>query len=56
MKEYAIEVIETLSRVEYIEAEDEDEALKIARTMYFDEGIVLDSSDWMSTDFYVYED
>lgn len=56
MKEFAIEVIETLSRIEYVEAESEDEALKRVRTMYFDEGIVLDSSDWMSTDFYVYEE
>lgn len=56
MKEYAVEVIETLSRVEYIEASSEDEALDQIREMYFNEEIVLDSSDYISTDFYIYEE
>ena len=56
MKEYAVEVVETLSRVEYVEADNEDEALDKVREMYFNEVIVLDSSDYDSTDFCIHEE
>lgn len=56
MKEYAVEVIETLSLIEYVEADSEDEAIDLVRDMYFNEEIVLDSSDYINTDFYIYEE
>lgn len=56
MKEYAIEITETLSRIEYVEADNEDEALDAVREMYFNEEIVLDSYDYIDTDFNIYEE
>lgn len=56
MKEYAIEVIETLSRVVHVDAESEAEALVTVSDMYYNEDIVLDASDHVDTDFNIYED
>ena len=56
MNEYAVEISETLSRVEYVEADNEDEALDIVREKYFNEEFVLDSSDYIDTDFQIYEE
>lgn len=54
--EYAVEVTETLSRVEYVLAASEEEALDLVRAMYFNEEIVLDSSDYIDTNFNIYEE
>ena len=56
MKEYAVEVIETLSRVEYVEAESEYDALDKVSAMYYVEVIVLGSSDHVNTDFHIFEE
>lgn len=56
MNEYAVEVIETLSRVITVEAESEDEALVTVSDMYYNEEIVLDASDHVDTDFNIYEE
>lgn len=56
MKEYAVEVVETLSRVEYVEAESKHEALVTVSDMYYNEEIVLDASDNIDTDFQIYEE
>lgn len=45
MKKYAIEVIETLSRLVFIEADSEEDAISQVWDMYSEEEIVLDSSD-----------
>lgn len=56
MNEYAVEVIETLSRVVYVEAESEDDALSQVWDMYREEEIVLDSFDHINTELYIYEE
>ena len=56
MKEYAVEILEALSRIVYVEADNEDEALDIVRESYFNEELVLDSSDYIDTDFQIYEE
>lgn len=56
MKEFAIEIVETLSRIEYVEADNEYEALVTVSDMYHNEEIVLDSSNHIDTDFSVYEE
>ena len=53
MKKYHIEVTETLSRVVEIVAENDDEAIEIARTMYRQCDLVLDASDYVLTEFSV---
>lgn len=50
MKEYAIEVIETLSRLVFIEADSEEDAISQVWDMYSEEEIVLDSSDYGITE------
>ena len=54
--EYAVEVTETLSRIEYVLATSEEDALDLVRAMYFNEEIVLDAHDYINTDFYIYEE
>lgn len=54
--EYAVEVTETLSRIEYVMATSEEDALDLVRAMYFNEEIVLDSSDYIDTNFNIYEE
>lgn len=56
MEEYAVEIIETLTRVVYVEAESEYEALEKVSDMYYSEEIVLDSSDHTNTDYYIFEE
>ncbi|MBK9246969.1 MAG: DpnD/PcfM family protein [Ignavibacteria bacterium] len=51
MKPFKIEVIETLSRTIEIEANSMDEAYSKVREMYRDEEIVLDSDDYIDTEF-----
>ena len=55
MKKYSIEVLEVLSRIVEVEADDEDEeaAIEKVRQMYRKCKIVLDDSDYMVTEFSV---
>ncbi len=51
MKKYNIEIEELLQRVIEIEAETKEKALIIAREMYRNEEIILDSEDLKSITF-----
>ena len=51
MKCFEIEIKETLSRIIEVKANTEDEAFKIIRQQYNDEEIVLDSSDYVDTEY-----
>lgn len=51
MKEYHVEVTETLSRVVKIEASSAQEAMQRVREMYRREEIVLGDADFMGTEF-----
>lgn len=53
MKKYHIEVTETLSRVVEIVADNDDDAIEIARAMYRECDLVLDASDYVLTEFSV---
>lgn len=53
---YKICITETLSRVVEIEASSSDEAYDICKEMYRNEEIVLDSNDYLCTDFDEMED
>jgi len=45
MKEYNIEIVETLRRVITVTASTKEMAMRIVKDRYFDEEIVLDYSD-----------
>lgn len=49
----SIEIIETLSKIVTIEADDEEQALIKAQEIYRDEQVVLGSEDYSHTDFVV---
>ncbi len=51
MKTFEIEIKETLSRIIEVKAETENEAFLIVKQMYQDEEIVLDSSDYVDTEY-----
>lgn len=51
METFKIEIKETLSRTIEIEANSMDEAYSKVREMYRDEEILLDSDDYVDTDF-----
>ena len=53
MKKYSIEVLEILSRIVVVEAEDEMDATEKVRQMYRKCEIVLDDSDYKETEFSV---
>ena len=53
MKKYSIEVLEVLSRIVEVEADDEKAAIEMIRQMYRNCKIVLDDSDYMVTEFSV---
>ena len=53
MKKYSIEVLETLSRIVEVEANDEEEAIELVRQMYRKCEIVLDDSDYQVTEISV---
>lgn len=52
MKTFKIEVKETLSRVIEIEANSNDEALLKIEELYNQQEIVLDSTDFVETEFF----
>ena len=51
MKTFYISVTETLKRIVEVHAEDSSEALQKAEEAYYNEEIVLDSDDFVDTDF-----
>lgn len=53
-KTYQIEIIETLSRVVEIVAEDDSSAILKAKEKYRNEDIVLYPDDVMDTEFIIY--
>jgi len=46
MKEYQVQIVETLSTIVKIKAKDADDAREYAGQQYYAEEIVLDSSDF----------
>lgn len=55
MKEFKVEITETLQRTITIIAKDENAAINEAKDLYFDEEVVLDSNDYIDTDFEIVE-
>lgn len=51
MKTYYISVTETLNRIVEVHAEDSGKALQKAEDAYYNGEIVLDSEDFVDTDF-----
>ena len=51
MKKFTVEITETLQRQIEVEAEDENEAISKVEDMYRNEEVVLDSGDYIDTDF-----
>ena len=51
MKKYSIEVKEVLSRIVEVEAQTEAKAIEMVRQMYLNCAVVLDSSDYETTEF-----
>lgn len=51
MKTYYISITETLNKIVEVKAEDEREALRKASDAYYRGEIVLDSEDFVDTDF-----
>lgn len=56
MKEFAIEIEETLSRVVHVEAESVEDAISQVWDMYSEEEIVLDYTDYGITEVKFYEE
>jgi len=56
MKKYKVEITETLQTIITVEANSEDEAIDIVHQKYRDEEIVLDSSNYIDTDFSIYSE
>ena len=50
-KEYVVYITETLQRKVIIEASNESEAIDEIADKYYNEEIVLDSTDYLSVDF-----
>lgn len=50
-REYSVEIIETLSRTVSIKAKDELSALTKAKHLYANEAILLESQDYVITEF-----
>ena len=48
---YQVEITETLQRIVTVEAEDELSAVLTVEQLYKNEEIVLDSSDYIDTEF-----
>ena len=51
-----MEVKETLARIITVEAESKDKAIEQAKEMYYQEIVILDSSDYVNTEYEVKED
>jgi hypothetical protein len=53
---YKVRIIETLSRIVEVEAENDMDALNTVEDMYCDSQIVLDSEDFDFVDYVINED
>lgn len=51
MKKYSIEIKEVLSRIIEVEAQTKEKAIEMVRQMYRNCDVVLDSSDYETTEF-----
>lgn len=51
MKKFTVEITETLQRQVEVEAEDDNEAISKVEEMYRNEEVVLDSGDYIDTEF-----
>lgn len=54
METFKIEVQEFLSRIIYVKANTKDEAISKVHQMYRNEEIVLDSSDYVTTEIEIF--
>jgi hypothetical protein len=52
MKEYEVKIIETASRIVTVTASSADMAERIVKSMYHDEDIILDYSDYDFVEFW----
>lgn len=50
-RKFHIEIVETCSRIVEIEAESDEDALIAVKRKYRDGEIILDSNDYLDTDF-----
>ena len=55
-KEFEIEIQEVLSRIQKVEANSLDEAIKKVMHMYHTEQIILEAEDMKEVEFYPYSD
>ena len=56
MAEFDVEVKETLARTITVEADSKDKAIEQVKEMYYQEVFILDSSDYVNTEYEVKED
>lgn len=56
MAEFDVEVKETLARIITVEADSKDKAIEQVKEMYYQEVFILDSSDYVNTEYEVKED
>jgi hypothetical protein len=56
METFKIEIRETLSRIIEVKANSEDEAFSKIKDLYQNEEIVLNSDDYVDTEFLISED
>ncbi|AMN48631.1 DpnD/PcfM family protein [Psychrobacter sp. P2G3] len=54
-KTFQIEIVETISNIVEVVAENEQEALLRAQEMYRNEEVILDSEDYIDTKFNIFE-
>lgn len=55
MPKFVVEVTETYKHQETVEAKNKEEAIRIIKTKYWDEELVLNDVDFISTEFDVIE-
>ena len=55
MKEYEVLITESASRIVTVTASSEEMAIRIVKDNYYDEDIMLDYTDYDSTEFELYE-
>ena len=53
MTKFRVEITEILSRIVELDADNEEDALELARRMYRNCDIILDSSDYVETEISV---
>ena len=51
MKQYIVEITETLQKQIKVEANSKEEALRLVKSKYKNEEIILDSENYVTTDF-----